>query len=201
YRVVDSRTGGGAGAFYGYTVPLAFSDSNASPIILSRALKSLRIKVSSAIDSGSISATLDWDGKLSQFSIDGDFALLGSVVVHSDSVNGFAHPVSFGDVDTLVTSVQTGKGGNLPKTFALYQNYPNPFNPSTIIRYDLPQDAMVTVRIYNVLGQHVKTLINERQSAGEKTAEFNALLLPSGVYFYSIRAGSFSDTKKMIIIR
>lgn len=89
----------------------------------------------------------------------------------------------------------------MPKQFALAQNYPNPFNPTTIINYQLPVDSWVTVTIYNVLGQDVKTLVDENQSAGYKLVTWDAANIPSGIYFYRLKAGTFTEVHKMCIIR
>ncbi len=83
----------------------------------------------------------------------------------------------------------------------LLQNYPNPFNSSTIINYSIPNKSLVTLRIFNSLGQNIKTLINETKEEGEYKIKFDARDLPSGVYFYRINAGEFSQIKKMIIIK
>jgi hypothetical protein len=89
----------------------------------------------------------------------------------------------------------------VPRVFTLYQNYPNPFNPTTTISYGLPTGARVTLRIYNVLGQVVKTLVDEDQSPGVYGAQFDASGVASGVYFYRLQAGPFVQTKKMLILR
>ncbi len=89
----------------------------------------------------------------------------------------------------------------LPKSFALNQNYPNPFNPSTVISYDLPVKGDVTLKIYDVLGREVATLVNEKQNAGSYKVTFNASKLSSGVYFYQLQAGSFSSVKKLILMK
>jgi serine protease len=89
----------------------------------------------------------------------------------------------------------------IPLTFALYQNYPNPFNPGTVIRYDLPREARVTLSLYNILGQEVVRLVDAEQSAGQYEIPVDASRLSSGVYFYRIQAGRFSDVKRMILIR
>jgi hypothetical protein len=93
-----------------------------------------------------------------------------------------------------------------PKTFNLSQNYPNPFNPSTSISYQLPSDAFVTLKIFNVLGNEVKTLTNGFTQAGSHQVQFNANELSSGVYFYTIKAVSpngkqFQSTRKMILMK
>jgi hypothetical protein len=93
-------------------------------------------------------------------------------------------------------------GGNQgPLTFSLNQNYPNPFNPSTKIAYTIPKVSNVTLKIFNLLGQVVATLVNERQEAKSYVKEFDASRLSSGVYFYQINAGSFNATKKMILMK
>jgi hypothetical protein len=88
-----------------------------------------------------------------------------------------------------------------PADFNLSQNYPNPFNPTTIIKYSLPEKNQVIIKIYNVLGSEVVTLVNEVKPAGNYEVNFNASGLSSGVYYYSISAGKFNATKKMILIK
>ena len=94
----------------------------------------------------------------------------------------------------------------VPEIYKLYQNYPNPFNPRTVIRYQLPKPGKVRVQIYNILGQMVKTLIDEEQSAGYYRAIWDGrnqhgISMASGVYFYRIEAGKFHDVKKMLILK
>jgi hypothetical protein len=89
----------------------------------------------------------------------------------------------------------------LPVKFNLKQNYPNPFNPTTVISYQLPVSSPVTLKIYDILGNEVATLVNEIKPAGNYEVEFDAGYLSSGVYFYSISAESFNQVKKMILLR
>jgi hypothetical protein len=88
-----------------------------------------------------------------------------------------------------------------PKTFLLEQNYPNPFNPSTTIRYQLPVASEVKLEVYDVLGKKIATVVNERQSAGAYQVVWNASGLSSGTYFYRLQAGTFVETKKMIMVK
>lgn len=88
-----------------------------------------------------------------------------------------------------------------PSDFVLEQNYPNPFNPSTIIRFSLPQSETVNLKIYNNLGEEIEELLNSELSAGTHNVEFNAAALASGVYYYRIEAGNFTEVKKMILLR
>jgi hypothetical protein len=88
-----------------------------------------------------------------------------------------------------------------PREFAMGQNYPNPFNPTTVIRYDLPVDAHVELKVYNMLGQEVASLVDETQSAGFKSVEWDGSRMGSGVYYYRVTAGSFSSVRKMILIK
>jgi hypothetical protein len=96
-----------------------------------------------------------------------------------------------------------------PKEFVLYQNYPNPFNPSTKIKYSIPdviankvkQSQLVTLKVYDILGNEIATLVNEEKPSGSYEIEFNANRLASGIYYYRITAGNFSQTKKMIFLK
>ena len=93
------------------------------------------------------------------------------------------------------------RGSSLPTEYTLYQNYPNPFNPTTMIRYDLPENAHVILKVFNLLGQEVQTLVNEEKDAGSYKVQFDGSRLPSGVYFYKITAGKYTEQKKMIMVK
>jgi subtilisin-like proprotein convertase family protein len=91
--------------------------------------------------------------------------------------------------------------GSVPRRFELYQNYPNPFNPVTRIRFDLPKDGSVQVRIFDMLGRDVVLLTDQFYKAGSYTIDFDASNLSTGTYFYKIETGDFTDTKKMILLK
>ncbi len=88
-----------------------------------------------------------------------------------------------------------------PIKFELYQNYPNPFNPTTTIQFDIPKASFVTLKVYNILGREVATLVNEKREAGRYEAKFKASTLSSGVYFYRLQAGDYVSTKKFVLIK
>jgi hypothetical protein len=94
----------------------------------------------------------------------------------------------------------------LPEVYALHQNYPNPFNPITTLRYDLPENSLVNIIIYDIMGREVKTLVNTTQDAGFKSVIWNATNdygkpVSAGVYLYKIQAGKFVQTKKMVLMK
>jgi hypothetical protein len=88
-----------------------------------------------------------------------------------------------------------------PTDFILYQNYPNPFNPSTTIQYSIPQDGLITLKIYDVLGKELKTLVNENKSTGRYEVKFDASSLASGVYLYQLKVNDFIETKMMMLMK
>jgi putative cofactor-binding repeat protein len=92
-------------------------------------------------------------------------------------------------------------GIGTPTEYAIKQNYPNPFNPTTVINYQLPIESWVTVKVYNVLGEEITTLVDELQVAGFKSAIWNAQQLPSGIYFVRMRADTYSDVKKIVLAK
>ena len=89
----------------------------------------------------------------------------------------------------------------VPNSFELMQNYPNPFNPSTTINFVIPKSSFVNLKVYDILGREVATLVNEEKPAGSYELKWDAASLPSGIYFYKIQAGSFAQTKKMILLK
>jgi hypothetical protein len=101
---------------------------------------------------------------------------------------------------TGVTTTAVNDVDQMPTTFSVSQNYPNPFNPSTMIQYQLPKAAAVSLKVFNTLGEEVSVLVNEYKEAGAYQARWNANA-PSGVYFYRLQAGGSVETKKMMLLR
>jgi len=108
--------------------------------------------------------------------------------------------------NTMVVGTLSIDGADIPEIFALHQNYPNPFNPTTQIKYDLPEDALVTITIYDLMGRNIKSLVNRSQSAGYRSIQWNATNIlgepvSAGMYIYMIQAGEFRQTKKMVLLK
>lgn len=139
---------------------------------------------------GAVIEVKDVSGKVKKYPMDGK----GSVRIDEEN---------FASAKLVIT---TRAVAAVPKEFALHQNYPNPFNPSTKIRYDVPKETRVTLIVYNVIGQEVATLVDEVQSAGYKSVEWdtratNGREISSGVYFYTMKADDFVVTRKLVLIR
>jgi len=100
--------------------------------------------------------------------------------------------------DIITTAENENK---ILRIYSLEQNYPNPFNPTTKISWQVPVGSKQTLKVYDLLGNEVATLVNEEKQPGIYEVEFDGTGLPSGVYFYQIRAGSFIETKKMVLIK
>ena len=105
-------------------------------------------------------------------------------------------------------SIQKSKKCRVKRHFVLYQNYPNPFNPTTKIRYSIPpsvnaseEKILVTLKVYDILGNEATTLVNEEKFAGNYEVLFKANNLSSGIYFYTLKTGNYSETKKLILMK
>ena len=117
----------------------------------------------------------------------------GSIYFDNLVLNGIMRPAQIADAVRIA--------GDIPAEFRLYDNYPNPFNPSTVIRYDIPRNMEVSIRVYDVIGREVATLVNRKHPAGRYQVLFNGSGLASGVYFCRIIAGSLVRTSKMVLIK
>ncbi|NNL21183.1 MAG: T9SS type A sorting domain-containing protein [Ignavibacteriaceae bacterium] len=122
-----------------------------------------------------------------------DYSIYGS---HGDLVGDATL-----DISGAIAGIELDYNNIQLKKFTLSRNYPNPFNPTTKIKYSVPQSSNVAIKVYDVLGNEVATLVNEEKPAGRYEVEFSGAELTSGIYFYQIKAGSFVDTKKMILMK
>ncbi len=119
--------------------------------------------------------------------------------VRSKNAAGYSAYSNARSFKTIRTTAVEKLDGSIPTDYALSQNYPNPFNPTTTIQYQIPASGVVTLRVYDVLGKEVFELVNQYQTAGNYMVKVNAQMLPSGMYLYELRSGSFVQTKRMIL--
>lgn len=121
-----------------------------------------------------------------------------------DDIRIYGRALTPGEIAVLYnegTSSVELVGAAIPTEFELFQNYPNPFNPSTTISFSIPENSFVKLRIFNSLGEEVETVVNRELSAGNYKYDWNAINLPSGIYFYKLQTEKFNETKKMVLIK
>jgi len=136
-----------------------------------------------------------YKGKSSPLVFDTTYTELANLegnIIHVTFIDGSVSPLT--DLEKLINP-------GIPKEYVLHQNYPNPFNPSTVITYELPISGHVTLKVYDVLGNEIKTLVNEMKETGKYTATFDASKLASGMYVYRLQAGEFVQARKMILLK
>ncbi|MCX7833166.1 MAG: T9SS type A sorting domain-containing protein [Ignavibacteria bacterium] len=134
----------------------------------------------------------------------GDTNLKGTPIagITTDFDNDLRHPIApYKGADEVNIPLFHKKNETSSFNYNLYQNYPNPFNPTTAIKFSLAKGGLVTLKVYDVLGREVAELLNNNLNAGEHNIVFNAFDLPSGIYFYRLVAGTFSQTKQMILLK
>ncbi len=129
-----------------------------------------------------------------------DYSSVTFMIYHNNGNDGQTGPFIYSFNSSGITGVNESIE-LLPSSFSLDQNYPNPFNPETVIRYQLPEGSLVSLKIYDVLGREVATLVNEFQLPGQYVKTFNGTSLPSGVYLYRLTSGNLVETKKMILMK
>jgi hypothetical protein len=112
----------------------------------------------------------------------------------------FVVPVKFYFGNQASTGVKANSTEIVTK-FVLSQNYPNPFNPSTTISFAIPSKAYVTLKVFDIMGREVATIVSEELSAGNYSRQWNAANMSSGIYFYRLQAGSYTETKKLVLLR
>jgi plastocyanin len=167
----------------------------------------------------SVGDTIQWVGSFGSHPLSSLSVPTGAKSFHQATGNVFSYPVSVAGaytykcdyhvslgmdgsfVATTIAGVENNQTASQPNAFRLEQNYPNPFNPSTLISFDLPIQTFVSLKVYNLIGQEVATLVNEQIVAGRYSKTWNAGSMTSGVYFYRLQTASFSETKKLIITK
>jgi len=120
------------------------------------------------------------------------------------ATGSFVHGGSAFEIDDLSLTGATGVANaseQTPRSYGLSQNFPNPFNPTTVINYSIPASGQTALTVYDLLGREVRTLVDEHQNAGNYSVSFDGSKLTSGVYFYRLQAGSFSQTKKLMLLK
>ncbi len=127
---------------------------------------------------------------------------VGQITIGSSANSSHAlHSGFWAQVEVVVTGVEDIEQNTLPETFRLDQNYPNPFNPTTTIQFALPGRSNVSLKLFDLLGREVATLVDEKMAAGEYKLQFEAAHLPSGVYFYMLKADNFVAVKKLTLLK
>ncbi len=150
--------------------------------------------------------TLNWFGwkylSCSLTSLAGSSKQLSDFLIKQVTSASASGAVYFDDIqlNSIVSDV-AGNSLNSPGGYSLEQNFPNPFNPTTQIRFEVPVSGFVSLKIFDVLGREVATLVNERKSPGTYEVQFDGSKLPSGIYFYRLEAGSFVETKKLVLLK
>ena len=122
----------------------------------------------------------------------------GCVDITSGSVQTTRPNICFNS--TIISGVNNNNK-NVPDKYSLSQNYPNPFNPATSIKYQLPKNSYVKIKIFDILGKEITTLVSQKQNAGVYIVDWNATQYPSGVYFYKMETENFIDVKRMILVK
>jgi len=217
-QFINQNTGFGiTGTYYGTSLPKLLKTTNGginwsvTNIAYSNSLKSLFFinentgwicGYRSSADSSVILKTTDGgltfniQKKVPYFEVVNSLYFQSPLVGYAVSGNGIIYKTTTGGV-TYANNIIN----EIPASFSLSQNYPNPFNPTTIIRFQIKDSKTTTLKVFDLLGREVQTLVNEKLKPGEYEVTFDGSNLPSGVYFYKLQAGDFTETKKMILIK
>ena len=132
------------------------------------------------------------------------FDFLDGIGVYGWSeLDGYGNSLNYAKINGIEYGTLTGVNDkkDVVSKFGMAQNYPNPFNPSTTINYQLPKNGLVTIKVFDILGNEVKTLVNEYKAAGNYSINFDAAKLSGGVYFYRIISGNYTLSKKMVLLK
>lgn len=174
----------------------------------------------------SIGDTIKWEGDFSMHPLSSTSVPVGASSFHQGSGTVFTYVVMvagtylyqcdvhfasgmIGSFTAITTGVENGMSSLRPTAFRLEQNFPNPFNPTTVLSFNLPLQSFVTIKVYNLIGQEVATVVNENMAAGSYSKIWNASSMPSGVYFYKLearqtnggQANTFTETKKLLLLK
>ena len=166
----------------------------------------------------SVGDTIKWEGDFSAHPLSSTSIPAGAASFHQGSGSVFVYVIEVagtyqyqcdfhaslgmtGTITATLTGVENNLTSMIPHDIKLYQNYPNPFNPTTTINYQLPASENVVLKVYNLLGEEIATLVNGSQQAGIHSVIFNAGRYSSGIYFYSIRTNNLTLTKKMMLVK
>jgi phage terminase large subunit-like protein len=146
-----------------------------------------------------------WFDDAPSFMISQTASVLNSVIYvfggSTTSMPNFTPSSAVWSFDPTIVNVESQNNNIVPEYFVLDQNYPNPFNPSTKIKYSVPQSSNAVIKVFDILGNKIETLVDEEKQTGTYELTWYAEQLPSGVYFYQLTAGSFVVTKKMLLLR
>jgi hypothetical protein len=182
--------------------------TSASGIVTAEVLNNFQVRITVAGTTSNVAGELvDAGGNVVAFNnkTSSNPFILTAPSAGTYTVNaGFKNPsLRWGTTSAVinVTGIDEELVGLRPESFALFSNYPNPFNPTTKIRYAISQTAFTSLEIYSILGEEVATLINEEKTPGVYEVNFDAANLTSGTYLYKLQSGSFTETKKMIILK
>ena len=166
----------------------------------------------------SVGDTIQWVGNFGTLPLSSTAIPLGAAAWHNETTNPFSYVVTLpgtyqyqcdnhsslgmtGSFEAVTTGIDSHQRSATPTAFQLAQNYPNPFNPTTLIRFDVPKPAHVTMKLYDVTGQEVMTLVEGNEQPGQYSVTLDANDLASGVYLYRMQAGSFTQTRKLVLVR
>jgi plastocyanin len=163
--------------------------------------------------------TIQWEGSFSFHPLSSTSVPAGAQSFHQASGSVFSYPVTVGGTylyqcDAHVgigmagsfsaltaTSVENIQNASQLNDFKLGQNYPNPFNPSTMISFSIPFQTFVSIKVYNLIGEEIATIVNENMAAGSYSRLWSAASIPSGVYFYRMQAGNYTSMKKLVLMK
>ncbi len=170
-----------------YTSEVAYNPNNPSEIY------------SSSFNAGIYRST---DGGNSWNSISNSlpYSISDAVCFDSNKVFAAFRNAGIWETNSLITGIKN-ENGKLPSTFSLSQNFPNPFNPTTTINYSIPKSSFVSIKVYDLLGKEVATIVNEEKTAGNYSVTFNANKFSSGIYFYRMQSGKYAEAKKLILLK